>query len=77
MRISSLANQYVADQAPWALVKTDRDRAATALYVALQCVDSLKTLLAPFLLFTLGARSCIELLGHDGVLAGVARDPPP
>ncbi len=35
MRVSSLANQYVADQAPWALVKTDRDRAATVLYVAL------------------------------------------
>jgi methionyl-tRNA synthetase len=69
MRISSLANQYVADQAPWALVKTDRDRAATVLYVALRCVDSLKTLLAPFLPFT--SQVVHELLGHDGVLAGV------
>jgi methionyl-tRNA synthetase len=69
MRISSLANQYVADQAPWALVKTDRERAATVLYVALRCVDSLKTLLAPFLPFT--SQVVHELLGHDGVLAGV------
>ncbi len=69
MRISSLANQYVADQAPWALVKTDRDRAATVLYVALRCVDSLKTLLAPVLPFT--SQVVHELLGHDGVLAGV------
>ena len=69
MRISSLANQYVADQEPWTLVKTDRDRAATVLYVALQCVDSLKTLLAPFLPFT--SQVVHELLGHDGVLAGV------
>src|SRR5580765_8097400 len=28
MRASTLANQYVAEQAPWALVKTDRGRAA-------------------------------------------------
>jgi methionyl-tRNA synthetase len=69
MRISSLANQYVADQAPWALVKTDRDRAATVLYVAVRCVDSLKTLLAPFLPFT--SQVVHELLGYDGVLAGV------
>jgi methionyl-tRNA synthetase len=69
MRISSLANQYVAEQAPWALVKTDRDRAATVLYVALRCVDSLKTLLAPFLPFT--SQVVHELLGHEGVLAGV------
>ena len=57
MRASSLANQYVAEQAPWALVKTDRERAATVLYVALRCVDSLKTLLAPFLPFTLADRA--------------------
>jgi methionyl-tRNA synthetase len=69
MRLSSLANQYVAEQAPWALVKTDRDRAATVLYVALRCVDSLKTLLAPFLPFT--SQVVHELLGSEGVLAGV------
>jgi methionyl-tRNA synthetase len=68
MRISSLANQYLADQAPWALVKTDRDRAATVLYVALRAVDSLKTLFAPFLPFT--SQTVHELLGYDGYLAG-------
>jgi len=68
MRISSLANQYVADQAPWALVKTDPERAATVLYVALRCVDSLKTLFAPFLPFT--SQTVHELLGYDGVLGG-------
>ena len=49
MRLSSQVNQYVSDQAPWALVKTDRDRAATVLYVALRAVDSLKVIFAPFL----------------------------
>ena len=68
MRISSLANQYVADQAPWNLVKTDRDRAATVLYVALRSVDSLKTMFAPFLPFT--SQVVHELLGHGGFLAG-------
>jgi len=68
MRVSSLANQYVADQAPWALVKTDPDRAATVLYVALRCVDSLKTLFAPFLPFT--SQTVHELLGYDGALGG-------
>jgi methionyl-tRNA synthetase len=68
MRVSSLANQYVADQAPWALVKTDRGRAATVLYVALRCVDSLKTLFAPFLPFT--SQVVHELLGHEGWLNG-------
>jgi methionyl-tRNA synthetase len=68
MRASSLANQYVAEQQPWALVKTDRDRAATVLYVALHAVDSLKTLLAPFLPFT--SQTVHELLGYEGTIAG-------
>ena len=68
MRASSLANQYVAEQAPWTLVKTDKDRAATVLYVALSLVDSLKTLLAPFLPFT--SQVVHELLGYEGRLAG-------
>ena len=68
MRTSTLANVYVADQAPWSLVKTDKDRAATVLYVALRAVDSLKTLFAPFLPFS--SQTVHELLGYDGWLAG-------
>ena len=68
MRTSTLANTYVADQAPWSLVKTDRDRAATVLYVALRAVDSLKTLFAPFLPFS--SQTVHELLGYEGWLAG-------
>jgi methionyl-tRNA synthetase len=68
LRASTLANQYLAEHAPWALVKTDRARAGTVLYVALRCVDSLKTLLAPFLPFT--SQAVHELLGYDGWLAG-------
>jgi methionyl-tRNA synthetase len=68
MRTSTLANTYVADQAPWSLVKTDRERAGTVLYVALRAVDSLKTLFAPFLPFS--SQTVHELLGYEGWLAG-------
>jgi methionyl-tRNA synthetase len=68
MRLSATANAYVAEQAPWALVKTDPDRAATVLYTALRAVDDLKTLLAPFLPFS--SQRVHELLGGEGWLAG-------
>ena len=68
MRASTLANQYVSEQAPWATIKDDRERAATVLNVALRCVDSLKVLFTPFLPFT--GQRVHELLGYDDVLAG-------
>jgi methionyl-tRNA synthetase len=68
MRLSSVVNQYVSETAPWALVKTDRDRAATVLYVALRAVDSLKVVFTPFLPHT--SQRLHELLGYDGWLAG-------
>ncbi len=68
MRLAALANQYTSEQEPWALIKTDRDRAATVLYVALRAVDSLKVLLTPFLPFS--SQALHELLGYDGYLAG-------
>ena len=68
MRLASTVNQYVSDQAPWALAKTDRERAATVLYVALRAVDSLKTLFTPFLPHT--SQTVHELLGQEGWIAG-------
>ena len=38
------------------------------LYVALRCVDSLKTLITPFLPFT--SQKLHELLGYEGYIAG-------
>ena len=61
MRLASLVNEYTSEQAPWALVKTDRERAATVLYVGLRCIDSLKMLFTPFLPFS--AQRLHELLG--------------
>ena len=68
MHLASHVNQYLSDQAPWALVKTDRGRAATVLYVALRAVDSLKTIFTPFLPHT--SQVVHELLGYEGWLAG-------
>src|SRR5581483_2754591 len=68
MRLASTVNQYVSEQAPWALVKTDRARAATVLYVALRAVDSLKIVFTPFLPHT--SQALHELLGYDGFIAG-------
>lgn len=68
MHLASRVNQYVSDEAPWAALKTDRDRAATILYVALRCIDSLKVLFTPFLPFS--SQRLHELLGHGGWLAG-------
>jgi methionyl-tRNA synthetase len=68
MRLSSEVNQYLNDQAPWALVDSDPGRAATVLYVCVRCVDSLKTIFTPFLPFT--SQTVHELLGSDGFIAG-------
>ncbi len=67
MRLSALVNQYLTQEEPWLVVKRDRERAATALYVALQCVNHLKTILSPFLPFT--AQRLHEMLGYEDVLA--------
>jgi methionyl-tRNA synthetase len=68
MRLSSVGNQYVDHQAPWAVIKDDRERAATILYVAVRIVDSLKVIFTPFLPFS--SQKLHELLGYDGWLAG-------
>jgi methionyl-tRNA synthetase len=68
MRLAGVVNGYVSDQAPWALMKTDRARAGTVLNVSLRAVDNLKVILTPFLPFT--SQMLHELLGYDGHIAG-------
>jgi methionyl-tRNA synthetase len=68
MRLSSIGNQYVDHQAPWAAIKEDRERAATILFIALRMVDSLKTIFTPFLPFS--SQRLHELLGYEGWIAG-------
>jgi methionyl-tRNA synthetase len=68
MQLARRVNVYVNDQAPWALLESDRDRAATVLFVCLRCVDSLKTLFTPFMPFS--SQTLHELLGNEGSIAG-------
>ncbi|MEN9935117.1 MAG: hypothetical protein RLZZ387_1696 [Chloroflexota bacterium] len=68
MRLAAQVNQYLSEREPWKLIKTDRERAGTVLYVALRCVDNLKTLFAPFLPFS--SQRLHELLGYAGYVAG-------
>jgi len=49
MRLASEVNRYLDQTAPWTAIKTDRQAAARAVYVALRAIDSLKILFAPFL----------------------------
>jgi len=67
LALAQAANQYLSEQEPWKMVKTDRARAATVLFVALRVVDTLKTLFSPFLPFS--SQRLHALLGYQGILA--------
>ncbi len=49
MRLAGEVNKYLDTTAPWIAIKTDRQAAARAVYVALRAIDSLRILLAPVL----------------------------
>ena len=63
-----LVNQYLSEQAPWALIESDRERAARSSTSRLRAIDSLKALFTPFLPFS--SQGLHELLGYEGTLAG-------
>jgi methionyl-tRNA synthetase len=67
MGVAAKVNVYLGGEQPWQTIKTDRERAGTVLYVALRCVDNLKTMLAPFLPFS--SQRLHEMLGYDDVIA--------
>ena len=71
MRLASVVNQYVSEQAPWAAMNDDRDRAGTVIYAVLCSIDNLKLLFTPFLPFS--SQTLHELLGYDDVIAGPLR----
>jgi methionyl-tRNA synthetase len=67
MTMAAKVNVYLGTEQPWHTIKTDRARAGTVLYVALRCVDNLKTMLTPFLPFS--AQRLHEMLGYTDVIA--------
>jgi len=52
MNIARLGNKYLADTEPWKVFKTDPDRVATILNIALQITANITILAEPFLPFT-------------------------
>ena len=52
MNMARLGNKYLADTEPWKVVKTDKDRVATILNVALQITANLAIVIEPFMPFT-------------------------
>jgi len=67
MTTAAKVNVYLGTEQPWHTIKTDRPRAGTVLYVALRCVDNLKTMLTPFLPFS--AQRLHRMLGYEDVIA--------
>jgi methionyl-tRNA synthetase len=65
--LAQRANQYISEQEPWKLVKTDPERAATVIFVGLRVVDSLKTLFLPFLPHS--SQELHRLLGYADEIA--------
>ncbi len=57
-------NRYLDARAPWRSIRTDRQDAATTLFVAIQVINCLKVILAPFLPFS--SQRLHEYLGFEG-----------
>jgi methionyl-tRNA synthetase len=52
MNLARLGNKYLADEEPWKVIKEDKDRVQTIMYIALQIAAALAVLAEPFLPFT-------------------------
>jgi methionyl-tRNA synthetase len=52
LSVAREANRYLEVKSPWVQIKQDRAAAGTSLYVALQAINALKVLFAPFLPFS-------------------------
>jgi len=68
IRLASEVNKYIDQSAPWFEIKTDKAAAATSIYTALRCIDSLKTLLSPILPFS--SEKLHTYLGYQQPLFG-------
>ena len=60
MNIARLGNKYLADTEPWKVVKTDKERVGTILYVSLQITANLAIAMEPFMPFS--AAKLVDML---------------
>jgi methionyl-tRNA synthetase len=68
MALSSKVNQYLEENQPWKMAKTDMQATARSLNVALQAISGLRILFAPILPFT--SQAIHEMLAEEGQLFG-------
>jgi methionyl-tRNA synthetase len=68
MALATEVNRYLDTTAPWQAVKTDKVAAGRSIYVAINAINMIKIMLAPFLPFT--SQRLHEFLGFDGMLFG-------
>lgn len=65
MNVARVGNKYLADAEPWKLIKSDPERTATIMYIALQIASALAVLSEPFLPFT--SKKLKQSLGLDSL----------
>jgi methionyl-tRNA synthetase len=63
--VARLGNKYLADSAPWTVIKTDRERTATIMNIGLQIAANLTILCEPFMPFT--AQKLREMFDLSGL----------
>lgn len=68
MGLAGEVNKYLDVHAPWFEIKTDRDQAAKSLFTAIQAIDWLKVMSAPFLPHT--SETLHQLLAYGQTLFG-------
>ncbi len=68
MSLASEVNRYLDTTAPWMTVKNDKEAAGRAIYTAINAINMLKIMLAPFLPFT--SQKLHEILGFEGHIFG-------
>jgi len=68
MFLAHEANRYLEEKSPWKAIKQDRQGAATALYVAILAISSLRTVMYPFLPFS--SEKLHRFLGFEGSVEG-------
>ncbi len=65
MNLARLGNKYLAEEEPWKIIKQDKERVQTIMFVALQIAASLAILSEPFLPFTSAKLKAILGLGKN------------
>ena len=68
MKLATSVNVYLDVNAPWSVIKSDKDAAAKTIYTSLKAIDSLKVIFAPFLPFT--SERLHEFFGYENPLFG-------